>query len=128
MKTVKTTRSSSRIKWTHDMRLFMYNLLVLEFGPLSNWPKTRKGEGKTAIPEDKERFQELLQKLKRFFSDHFQVDFSEDAIEQQIKFTTSVQEEFQQAHVRTYLLNAAAAIEAGFLSFSDLPKCILRDY
>ena len=100
--------------WTQDMRRRMYVRLANEIAPHENW------DAKIRPVRKRQQYDQILSELASEFS----VEVT--AIQQQINFATTTQQEFNnRSHIRTFILNKAAAIEAGFISTAELP-CYLK--
>ena len=55
-------------------------------------------------------------------------EFSEDAIKQQMAFALTKQKEFKhRGHIYSWIMNVAAALEAGYIKSSILPDVTLSD-
>jgi hypothetical protein len=97
--------------WTQEMRRKMYSRLSKEIAPHQNWDAKIKPIWK------KQQYAQILSEL----ADEFSLEAS--AIQQQINFATTTQAELKnRSHIRTFILNKAAAIEVGFIATPELPN------
>lgn len=108
-------RTNKNQKWTHDLRVRLYSRLLSEFGPHSEW-------GTFAYPQGKRgRFEEVLRELADEFSRVSGKSFEWTALEQQMKWAITRQGRVKNAgFAYQYILNKSAALEAGFLTSSEL--------
>jgi len=104
------------MKWTQEMRRKLYSRLVKDFGPYD------VGEAKIK-PKDKQvQFHNVLAELAMQFSKEAGHFILASAVQAQINWaTTSQKEMLDQSHIRNFVLNKAAALDAGFISASELP-------
>jgi hypothetical protein len=107
------------VKWTHELRILVYRRLTQEFGPYRTW-------GMADYPRNNKANYELsLKDIARFISQLTGQPFAWTAIQQQIRWGYSKQAGITNPnHARNYILNKAAAIEAGFICSKDLPSMI----
>jgi hypothetical protein len=103
--------------WTDEMRKSMYARLLHEFGPHREWAGSRS-------PTDKKvQFKAILAELAAQFSKQVGKTIRPSAVEQQMDWGITIQKEMRsKGHVRTFILNKAAALEANFISYNDLPQ------
>jgi regulator of sirC expression with transglutaminase-like and TPR domain len=103
--------------WTQKRREKLYSRLVSEIGPHRVWDEKIRPRAKRA------EYDRLLMELAAEFSNETRDTCRVSAIQQQINFATTTQTEHNdRARIRSFILNKAAAIEAGFLSFHDIPQ------
>lgn len=112
---------SPNLKWTQDLRKVMYARLVMEFGSHDEWIKASYPEGK------KDRYQTVLRELAQYFTRLTGDEFAWTAVQQQVDWGRTQQEQIRDGHLRQYILNKAAAIEMGFLRPSSLPATVLTE-
>ena len=97
--------------WSQEMRKKMYSRLVDEIAPHQNW------DSKIRPIKKKQQYEQILAELAEEFS------VNVNAIQQQISFATSTQRALKdRSHVRSFILNKAAAIEVGFIVTEELPN------
>jgi len=83
----------------------MYSRIVKEIGRHQDWDEKIKPLKK------RQQYEQLLNELADEFSG------KSTALQQQINFATTTQQEFaNRSHIRTFILNKAAAIEVGFIT------------
>lgn len=88
----------------------MYSEIVRAAGPHRTW------DGKIRPLRKRKQYEELLEKL----AEEFGGDAS--ALQQQINFATTTQWGLtNQSHIRSFILNKAAALETDFIETSELP-------
>lgn len=104
------------MKWTQEMRVKLYSRLVKDFGPYNVWGA--KGE-----PKDKQvQFHKVLTELAMEFSREAGHLILANVVHAQINWATTSQKEMKdQSRIRNFVLNKAAALDAGFISASELP-------
>ncbi len=108
-------------KWTHELRRIMFERLVREFGSYDTWGKSEYPSGR------KKRYAEVLDELRNCFECLTGKSFATDAIEQQIAFGfTKQQSRLGSSHARSFILNKAAALEAGFIKTRQLQSLLLQ--
>lgn len=111
------------MKWTQDYRRRLYSRLVEEIGLHQTWDAKIKPMAKRT------QFDSLLATLAREFSQAAGETCAESAIQQQINFATTTERVLgDKSLVRNFILNKAAALEAGFISSSYLPKRIISEF
>jgi hypothetical protein len=97
--------------WTQEMRKKLYSKLVKEIGPHQYW------DAKIRPNAMRGNYDKLLSELAVEFG------AKETAIQQQINFATTTQQELgDRSHIRTFILNKSAAIEVGFITTPELPN------
>lgn len=101
--------------WYYSVRKNLYDQLVKRFGPLSSW------EG--SYPKDKEGFKKFCESFAVIVGAK-----SGDAVEQQIRWATTTQENIGRDHMPTYFGNKVAAIDAEFITKLELPVQIICEY
>lgn len=100
-----------QITWSQEMRKKMYSRLAKEIAPHQNW------DSKIRPIKKKEQYEQILSELAVEFS------VNANAIQQQINFATSTQRALKdRSHIRSFILNKAAAIEVGFIATEELPN------
>jgi hypothetical protein len=113
--------ASANLKWTQDLRKILYARLTMEFGSHDEWGKMSFPDGRKA------RYHEVLKELAEYFSRLTGDTFAWTAVQQQVDWGRTRQEEIRDNYLRQYILNKAAAIEMGFLQPSSLPATVLAD-
>jgi hypothetical protein len=110
-------KGAPRVVWTYDMRTLLYACLRAEFGPHYMWKGSR-------YPRDRRaEFNNLLDRLSLVFSTLTGREITKEAVEAQVDWAITVQRELKGAgHVRNFILNKAAALDAGFITRADLPQ------
>ncbi|HWD18586.1 MAG TPA: hypothetical protein VHB20_04860, partial [Verrucomicrobiae bacterium] len=104
-------------KWTQNSRMKVYSKLVSEIGPRQLW------DNKIRPKEKRAKYDKTLISLAAELSADTGEMCTVTAIQQQINFATTSQKAFKNpSHVRNLILNKAAALESGFLTFADLPQ------
>lgn len=100
-----------QIIWSQEMRKRMYSRLVNEIAPHQDW------DSKIRPIKKKQQYEQILSELAAEFS------VNVNAIQQQINYATSTQRALKdRSHVRSFILNKAAAIEVGFIITEELPN------
>ena len=104
------------MKWTQEMRRKLYSRLVKDFGPYNVW-------GAKIEPKDKQvQFEKVLAELAIQFSKEAGHFILASAVQEQINWATTSQMEMKDpSRIRDFVLNKAAALDAGFISASELP-------
>ncbi len=104
------------MKWTQEMRRRLYSRLVKDFGPYNVW-------GAKIEPKDKkDEFYKVLADLAAQFSNEAGHFVLASVVHAQINWATGSQKEMKDpSRIRHFILNKAAALEAGFISASELP-------
>jgi len=101
-------------------RNVIFGSTVKRFGPFYKWggviPKGRENE-----------WNEHLEELKYYMKGRG-VDVTKEAIELQIKWAVTTQEDIKGGNVQAYLCNIGIALQVGLVRYSDLPKSIKRIY
>jgi hypothetical protein len=96
-------------EWTQNMRRKIFSRLANEIAPHERWDAKIKPIWK------RQQYDQILTDLAAEFSSEV------TAIQQQINFATTTQHEFKnRSHIRTFILNKAAAIEVGFVTSPQL--------
>jgi hypothetical protein len=106
-----------RTKWNHELRKFVFGRIRERFGPWSSWGTT------TNYPQDRQQeYLDFLQALAvELRAPTGNPDLAGTAIDQQVKFAFSNATLTNKSNFRSMVLNAAAALEAKFLTYRDLP-------
>ena len=99
--------------WTNEIRVTMYQVLVREFGSHDSW--TRESH-----PGNRREYDALLQRLAQGVTNKSGRRVTPAAVEQQIMFAKTRQRFINKRQLRQFMLNKAAAIEAGFISAESL--------
>ena len=104
------------MKWTQEMRRNLYSRLVNDFGPYNVW-------GAKIEPKDKkDEFAKVLAELAIQFSKEAGHFILASAVQAQINWATTSQMEMKDpSRISNFILNKAAALDAGFISASELP-------
>jgi hypothetical protein len=103
--------------WTDEMRKKIYARLLKEFGPHREWAGSR------SPIDQKDRFKQVLVELAADFSKQVGKTIKPSAVEQQMDWGITIQKKMvSKGHVRTFILNKAAALETNFISYNDLPQ------
>jgi hypothetical protein len=102
--------------WTGEVRRVLYERLVQLFGPSDKWAKT--GSPGRGLDADFDKFCEVFAQAVGAKSG--------DAVKHQIRFAMPETERGStwERHAQTAILNKAAALEAGFISDSQLPNLV----
>ena len=114
----KTPKST--MKWTQEIREYVFRRVLSEFGPKSTWngcrPKGTNGAFKTLMKN-------LHVEIPKLFG---VTPKSPVAIENQIDWGIQAKQGTikGEGHHRNYILNRAAALEVGLIKSSDLPSNI----
>ncbi len=103
-------------KWNHQSRVHLFTLLKNKFGCKSAW-------GGSAYPQGKgTAYQEFLKELAAQMADHTgNPNLTAGAVKNQINWALQQNSIKYQNHFRNMVLNTAAALESGFLTYKDLP-------
>ncbi len=111
------------MKWTQEMRRSLYSRLVKDFGPYNAW-------GVKIEPKDrKDEFAKVLAELAIQFSKEAGHFILASAVQAQINWAiTSEMEMKDPSRIRNFILNKAAALDAGFISASELPTRITCEF
>ena len=98
------------------MRRKLYSRLVQDFGPYNVW-------GAKIEPKDKKaHFDKVLAELAIQFSKEAGHFILASAVQAQVNWATTSQMEMKDpSRIRNFVLNKAAALDAGFISASELP-------
>lgn len=111
------------MKWTQDCRRRLYSQLVAEIGPHHSW------DAKIKPVTKRRQFNALLAVLAREFSQGAGEACTESAIQQQINFATTTERLLRdKSLIRNFIVNKAAALEAGFILSSSLPSRIVSEF
>lgn len=101
--------------WTSDVRRVLYARLKALFGPLDAWD----GSNSPGRNLDK-KFQSFCEAFA-----HVVGADTAKAVQMQVRFSmpeTAAGSNWEKGHVRTAILNKAAALEVGFITNKHLPK------
>src|SRR5271165_1554918 len=111
------------MKWTQEMRRKLYSRLVKDFGPYHLWGTKTEPQG------TKVQFDEVLAELAKEFSKEAGRIILASAVQAQFNWATSSRKEIiDQSRVRGFVLNKAAALDAGFIAKADLPTRMICEY
>jgi hypothetical protein len=100
--------------WTNREREFLYSYLLTGFGPYRNWHARANPHGNKAL------FETVLKEIAERLSDQANYRFTTKAVQQQLEWAITTQQKVNRRHIRSFLLNKAAAVEVGFLDADDL--------
>ena len=116
---------NKNVKWSHEMRKYIYTVLRDRFGPLSGWPnKTTPGTGNGDYSDVLRTITDNLNAY--YLSDNKKV-LTVMAVKQQINWAIQRQESISnRGYVYCYILNTCAALEVGFMKSSDLSSDVLK--
>jgi hypothetical protein len=104
------------MKWTQEIREKLYSRLLRDFGPYNGWGAKIEPKG------EKVQFYKVLAELATQFSKEDGHLIYADVVHAQINWATTSQKEMKdQSRIRNFILNKAAALDAGFISASELP-------
>lgn len=110
------SRSTRHSFWTHELRKKVFVRLLNEFGPHRTWGNARSPQGKAR------QYKIVLAELAAEISTQLGRAVKSTAVGQQVDWGITKQIPMRdQARVRSFILNKAAALEAGMISTSDLP-------
>ena len=124
----KSVKQSNGVKWTPEIRKLLYENLVKEFGPYSEWTENDR------IPNDKTKYYEFLRNWAKILSTTTGKKFTEDSIRMQINWALTSQENitaakgYGQSFMSYYILNKAVALEVGFITRNSLPSAASLEY
>ncbi len=105
-------------KWTHENRTLLYKKLLEKFGPYHTWENLSKGI--------ESEFNKYLIELANVFSTIIGKRITPEAVFMQLAWATTSQDSVESTgYTSTYILNMAAAYEAGFLRSRDFPELLL---
>lgn len=108
-------------KWTLSMRVFLYEALLMHFGPYEEW-------GESYYPKNyKTEFWSFLEKLAEHFSRRCDCEITPSAIHQQFKWAITNQDNVKPTQIVQFLKNKVAAHEVGFIRTSHLPSFMLLE-
>jgi hypothetical protein len=113
---VNDAKERNKMKWTQEMRRNLYARLVKDFGPYNVW-------GAKIEPKDKkDEFAKVLAELAIQFSKEAGHFILASVVQAQINWATTSQMEMKDpSRISNFILNKAAALDAGFISASELP-------
>ena len=101
----------SKMFWTQEMRKKLYTVLATE------------------KPSTQEDLDTILGKIARELSKDAGRPIKVSACRAQMAWATNHQLKIKHKHhLRNYLFNRAAALEAGFITLKDLPETVLLHY
>lgn len=113
---------SREIKWTPTIRNLLYQLLVKNFGPYSDWKNNNYPEGKR--DEYFNFIQNFADAMTKLYPNN---PTSKDAVLQQIAWAVTDQGTISNSHVTVYIQNISSAYENGFLRARDFPSLLLSE-
>jgi len=110
-------------KWNTKTRTHLYESLKKIFGPYSGW-------GKTNYPKHN---QAGYEKFKADFTVWFKQESGQEitigAVASQVAWAVTHQKDIkEQGFVWNYILNKAAALDAGFIKSNNLPNSMQLEY
>jgi len=109
--------------WTQNRRQELYSRLMTEIGSHHLWDAKIKPVSK------RPQFDKLLTTLAHEFCQETGETFAESAIQQQINFATTTERILRnRSHIRSFVMNKAAALDAGFILSSSLPIRITSEF
>jgi len=118
----KMCNANRKQKWTHELRVIVFSAIMKEFGEYNSF------DGYFCPKGESQKLNELLEKLQVTLKIISENDFSQDAIKQQIAFAITKQDSFNsKGHVYNWILNTAAALEAGYITSNILPDVTLSE-
>ena len=107
------------MEWTNDLRNIVYSRLAMEFGPLAEWELTQRPK------QDRARYDLVLEELATYLQKITGEDCEPTAVSAQVHWRCTGQKQVVDVGgARNFVLNKAAALEAGFIGSSDLPNHI----
>lgn len=106
-----------RTTWTHELRKRMFERVRERFGAKGTW--TAQNYPRRGRKDEYDRYLDALAVELREPTGN--PELMGTALDQQIKFSFSNRKITNQSNYRSMVLNAAAALEAGFLTIHDLP-------
>lgn len=104
--------------WSYELRKLLYTKLTEKFGSFDKW-------GDYYPKDKKEEYNKFLDDIAIAFSIIMEKEITRDAVIMQIAWSTTNQGEVKGAHIYNYILNIAAAYEAGFIQSKYFPSHIL---
>lgn len=105
-------------KWTYENRTLLYKILLRKFGQYHTWGTLPKGK--------ESAFYKYLIKLASMFSTITGKRITLEAVYMQLAWATTPQGRVENTgYTSNYILNMAAAYEAGFLRSRDFPNLLL---
>ena len=108
-------------KWTKENRELLFKRVYQEFGSVENW------QSRTNPTGDKDDYVNFLSDMSVAFSTLTRKNVSPKGVKQQIDWAVQHSQKSCQSrgHVYNFIMNRAAAIEAGVIKSSDLPEMAL---
>jgi hypothetical protein len=107
---------SNTPKWTQELRNLVYRRLKQQFGPYAKWKR------KYHPPATDKEYEAALREIANFISGLTGESFAWTAVKQQVHWAIGTQSQAKsKGYARQYIPNKASALEAGFLTSSDLP-------
>ena len=105
-------------KWTKEIRLLLYEGLVDNFGAYHTWEMS-------SYPKDKKQeYDKFLENFATVISILSRNNTTPDAVQSQINWASTCQGSVE-GQADLFILNMAAAYEAGFIRNRDFPKVLL---
>ena len=104
------------MKWNQELRTMMYRRLLEKYGPHEKWETRqcpKKGEG----PEFRSFLEEIADSLRKLTG----TDFKDGGPGMQFEWAVTAQASIKEGHAYTFILNKAAAYEAGFITSREMP-------
>jgi hypothetical protein len=106
-------------KWTNDMRVIVFKAMKNTFGEYNgDWSLHPNGM--------RDKYFELIDNLITTLKVVSGYEFTREAIEMQIRFGTTSQRSLGKTYICNWVLNTAAAIQAGYVSPNYLNEITLN--
>ena len=106
-----------QIVWSQEMRRELYSRLKKEIGPHRTW------DAKIKPIRKRSQYDNLVDALANHLSNKAGRVIDTTAVQQQINWATTTQRAMRdRSHIRSFILNKAAALEVNFISSSELPE------
>ena len=104
------------MKWTQELRVIMYKRLLEKYGPHESW-ETRtypeKGKG--------EKFHAFMEEMSGSLRKITGTNFKDGGPIMQFEWAVAIQSSIGSRYIYTFIMNKAAAYEAGFITFKEMP-------
>src|SRR2546430_119082 len=102
------------VKWTRELRAFLYKRVMDSLGLRAEWSGSFSSFGGVA------QIQSLCTQLANEFSARTRNTFTSDAVSNQLHWALTRQPEVNERLMRQFVLNKAAAVEAGLIDADSL--------
>jgi hypothetical protein len=112
---------NNKMKWTHEYRALLLQTFFNRFGEKKTWDE----EGQRDMPPHKSLCL-FLKEIADVFCTITGKPVSSGAVHMQIRWGLSTQDQVGKDRTRNWILNKAAAIEAGVITSHDLPSLSLQ--